>query len=152
MIAQASPRIVSREYFAALRIATIAGRTFSALDTETSEPVVVVNSTFARRYLGDSPLGSRIPIVGYAPPDGQLVEATVIGVVDDSRYVSGIETTQPELYYSHRQMSGRLPVQTVTLLARTSGSPGAAAASLKLAVREADRRWWQTWSCRSSSG
>ena len=40
----------------------------------------------------------------------------------------GERASQPEMYYSHRQMRGRLPVQTVTLLARTSGDPGAAAA------------------------
>jgi hypothetical protein len=138
--AQASPRIVSRGYFPALRIDTIAGRTFSEFDTETTEPVVVVNREFARRYLGDSPLGSRIPIAGYAPPGGEQVEATVIGVVDDVRYVTATESTQPELYYSHRQMGGRLPVQTVTLLARTSGGPEAKGAALTVAVREADQR------------
>jgi ABC-type antimicrobial peptide transport system permease subunit len=44
------------------------------------------------------------------------------------------------MYYSYRQMGGRLPVQTVTLLARTSGAPGASATALRAAVREADDR------------
>jgi putative ABC transport system permease protein len=37
-------------------------------------------------------------------------------------------------------MGGRLPVQTVTLLARTAGAPGAAAMALGAAVRETDAR------------
>jgi len=143
---QASPRIVSPRYFSALGFRMIAGRTFSEHDTETSEPVVVVNHAFARRYLGDSPLGSRLPVAGYAPPEEKQLESTVIGVVDDVRYVTVANVSQPELYYSHRQMRGRLPVQTVTLLARTSGDPAdpadlrAAAAGLRSVVREADER------------
>jgi putative ABC transport system permease protein len=140
MTAQASPRIVSSRYFSALRIRTIAGRVFSGLDTESSEPVVVVNQLFARRYLGDSPLGSRVPVAGYATPNGVQVEATVVGVVDDVRYVTGRDTSQPEVYYPHRQMGGRLPVQTVTLLVRTSGNQEAVATALRAVVQEADDR------------
>ena len=43
------------------------------------------------------------------------------------------------LYYPHRQMAGRLPLQTVTLVARSAGAPEAAAAVLRAAVREADQ-------------
>jgi predicted permease len=137
---QASPRIVSPRYFSSLRIRTVAGRVFSDLDREASEPVVVVNQAFARRYLGDSPLGAKVPMAGYAPPEGRQVESTVIGVVDDARYVTSRERSQPEMYYSHRQMWGRLPVQTVTLLVRTAGNSGAAAGALRAVVREADER------------
>jgi putative ABC transport system permease protein len=56
------------------------------------------------------------------------------------RYVTGTEITQPEVYYSYRQMGRRLPVQTITLLTRSSGDPGAAATVLRTAVREADQR------------
>ena len=137
---QASPRIVSPRYFPALRIGTIAGRGFSDLDTEASDPVVVVNQTFARQYLGNAPLGSRLPTGAYAPAGGPPREWTVIGVVEDVRYVTSTDSSQPELYYCYRQMGGRLPVQTVTLLARTSGDPGSSGAALRAAVREADQR------------
>jgi putative ABC transport system permease protein len=137
---QASPRIVSPRYFAALGMRIVAGRGFSERDTAASEPVVVVNRAFARKFLGESPLGAKVPLAGYGPPDGAIVETTVIGVVDEVRYVTAGDTSQPELFYSHRQMKGRLPVNTVTLLARTSGDPRAAAGALRLAAREADDR------------
>lgn len=137
---QASPRIVSSGYFDAIGMRLVTGRAFLPSDTETSEPVVVVNETFARRYLGASPLASRIPMAGYGPPDGQPVECTVVGVVADVRYVAAAETSLPELYYSHRQMRGRLPVQTVTLIARTHGDPAAASRALRSAIREVDDR------------
>ena len=62
---QASPRIVSAQYFSVLGMRMIAGRSFSDADTETSERGVVVNQAFARRYLGDSPLGWKMPVAGY---------------------------------------------------------------------------------------
>ena len=138
--AQASPRIVSQGFFSTLRIAIDAGRTFSDRDTESSEPVAVVNRAFADRYLGKSPLGMRMPMAGYGFADGKMVEVTVIGVIRNVRYVTGTEITQPEVYYSYRQMRGRLPVQTVTVLTRFQSDPNAAASALRTAVREADQR------------
>ena len=88
-----------------LRIRAIAGRVFSDIDTETSEPVVVVNQAFARRYLGDSPLGAKVPMAGYAPPRQRA------GRVDGHRRRGrralrdgGGQRSQPEMFYSHRQM------------------------------------------------
>ena len=137
---QASPRIVSDQYFRLLGIRIIAGRGFSSADTESSEPVVVVNQTFAKRYLGEAPLGAKVPLVAYAPADGPPRECTVVGVVDDVRYISSSERQQPEMYYPFRQMGYRLPVQAVTLLARTSADTSAAAAAIRTAVRETDNR------------
>ena len=138
--AQASPRLVSPRYVAALRLRIIAGRSFSDADTSTSEPVVVVNESFARRYLGEKAVGAKIPMAGYAPPDRRPVDTTVIGVVGDVRYVDGATRSQPELYYSYLQLGGRLPVRTVTLFARTPGPSAAIAPAFARVVREADGR------------
>jgi predicted permease len=134
--AQASPRIVSPQFFAAIGMRLVAGRGFLASDTETAEPVVVVNQAFARRYLGDSPLGAKIPLAGYA--GDEPVETTVVGVVDDVRFVGSERASLPELYYSHRQMRGALPVTVVTLLVRTAGDAAPLAQRIRSAVREAD--------------
>lgn len=138
--AQASPRIVSPRYFAALRLRMLAGRSFSDNDTSGTEPAVVVNETFARRYLGANAVGSRIPMAGYAPPDRRPADTTVIGVVADVRYVDGTTRSQPELYYSYLQLGAGLPVRTVTLLARTSGPSAAIAPAFVRAAQEADHR------------
>jgi len=133
---QASPRIVSPRSFAALGIRVVAGRGFVESDTDTSPPVVVVNRVFARRYLGNSPLGARLPMgLGYQTDD---VEATVIGVIDDVRYLTAADSSQPEMYYSYRQFKGRVMVPVVTLLVRTDGDPRALRLALRAAVRETD--------------
>jgi len=138
--AQAAPRLVSPRYFAALRLRILAGRGFSDADTSTSQPVVVVNESFARRYLGANAVGATLPMAGYAPPDRRPVETTVVGVVSDVRYVDGGTRSQPELYYCYLQLGGRLPVRTVTLFARTSSSSAVIAPAFASVVREADGR------------
>ena len=135
---QASPRIVSPRYFFTLGMRMIAGRPFSDADTETSERGVIVNQAFARRYLGDSPLGMKLPVAAYGGRGGRQLESTVIGVVSDVRYITAAENSQPEMYYSYRQFDGGLPVQTVTLLSRASGSRGLDATTLRSVLREAD--------------
>jgi putative ABC transport system permease protein len=139
--AQASPRIVSPGYFSTLQMRAVAGRTFTDADTESAERVVVVNESFARRYLGDSWVGSKLPVAGYAIRGDHKLTATVIGVLDDVRYVSAQDqASQPEMFYSYRQMDGRLPVQTVTLLVRASGDAAAVAGQLQSVIRQADER------------
>ncbi len=137
---QASPRVVSSRFFSVFGMRTREGRGFSDEDTQASPPVVVVNRTFARRYLGGSPLGTRLPMsAGYEADDR---EATVIGVVDDVAPVgiSGAEVAHPELYFCYRQMNGRLRVPALTLLLRSGGEPAGLAAAARLAVRQADPR------------
>jgi len=133
---QASPRIVSPRCFSALGMRIVSGRSFADSDTDTSEPVVIVNRAFARQYLGDSPLGARLPMgVGY---QSESAEASVIGVVADVRYLTAADTSQPEIYFSYRQFRGSLPVSVVTLLLRSPGDPGALGPALRTAIREAD--------------
>ena len=51
--------VVSEEYFAAMGMRAIEGRTFNSSDTAISPKVVVVSRSFARRYLSDKPIGDR---------------------------------------------------------------------------------------------
>ena len=133
---QVSTRIVSPRSLAALGMRVVAGRGFTDGDTETSQPVAVVNRAFARKYLEDAAIDVKIPMgVGYQDIDSQ---ASIVGVVEDIRYLSARDSSQPELYYSFRQLKARLPVPSVTLLLRTDGDPAALAPALRGAVREAN--------------
>lgn len=133
---QASPRLVSPRYFAVMGIRIVAGRGFAESDTDTAPAAVVVNRAFARRYLADSAVGARLPMgLGYGMEN---VEATVIGVIDDVRYLAAADSIRPEMYYSYRQFGGRVPVPVATLLVRSGGDPRALASTLRSVVREAD--------------
>jgi putative ABC transport system permease protein len=133
---QASTRLASARVFSALRMRVVSGRGFSDTDTETSQPVAVVNSAFARRYLENSPIGAKLPMgVGY---QSEGAESVIVGIVDDVRYLTANDTSLPEIYYCYRQLQGKLPVQVVTLLLRTSGDPASLGPMLRTVVREVD--------------
>ena len=70
---------VSPGYFSTLGIALVSGRDFSPQDSASSQPVVIVNQTLAKRYWpNQSPLGKRIQV--------EENSATVIGVVRTAHY------------------------------------------------------------------
>jgi predicted permease len=135
---QASPRLVSPGYFSALGLSVVAGRSLEVSDTETSQPVAVVNETFARRYLGDEPLGATIPMGVWG--GSQTGEATIVGVVEDIRYVnaSGAGVSLPEMYFSYRQLKVGMRSTIATLLIRGDENPMALVAAVRHVIREAD--------------
>lgn len=134
---QASPRIVSPQYFSALGMRILQGRSFADSDTQASAPVAIVNRSFARRYLGDAALGAALPMgVGY---QNAGVDATIIGVVDDVKYVSSAESTHPEIYYSYLQLHRRMPTPVLNLVVRTSRNPENFIPTLRAAVRGIDK-------------
>jgi putative ABC transport system permease protein len=138
---QAAQRVVSPDYFGAMRLRLIEGRTLTNDDTPTTPPVVVVNRTFARQYLGDRALGFRIPQRG--PRAGGIrfadehADWEVVGVVDDMRQ-DVASPLQPEIFASIKQIT----TQTTNLsfdpilVIRTSASPTAYVQTLRALVHE----------------
>jgi len=136
LMVQASPRLVSPEYFSTLGLSIVAGRALQDTDTRTSEPVAVVNETFARKYFPEGVLGVRVPMGIWGGAFNG--EATVVGVAEDVRYVTSTVTSLPELYFSFRQVPVGLRSSTATLLIRGDGDASTVATALRGFVREAD--------------
>jgi putative ABC transport system permease protein len=141
MQAQAIQRVVSPEYFAALRLRLVEGRALLESDTATTRPAVVVNRTFARQYLGDRALGVRLP--QYGPRAGAFLLADtesdweVVGIVDDIRQ-EGVEAPlQPEIFVSFQQMAADT-LQSVEpiLVIRTATDPVSYVSTMQALVRE----------------
>ena len=131
---QTFTRIVSPGYFGALRLHLVEGRTLADSDTATSRPVIVVNRSFARRYLGDAPVGARVPMsFGAGKPD-----CDVVGVIEDMRQGDVTDAEAAEVFASYRQMSNRLVNASLIVVMRTAGEPGAQVPALRAAVRELD--------------
>src|SRR5262245_1200057 len=136
VVVQVSPRLVSADYFAALGLRVLSGRYFSDNDTETSQPVVVVNQTFARRHFPGKPLEATIPLAVLGPVAGKAAD---VGVVEDVRYIgANATTTLPEMYFSFRQIKLGLRSTTGTLLVRGDDRPERLANVVRSAVRQAD--------------
>jgi predicted permease len=75
-------------YFSTISTPLMAGRDFEPRDNETAPKVVIVNESLANRaFPNRNPLGHR------------LGEATIVGVVKDSRYNGARDPLGPVLYY-----------------------------------------------------
>jgi putative ABC transport system permease protein len=130
--AQAMDRIVSPTYFAAMRLRLVAGRTLNDADGGTSPPVVVVNRSFAQKYLSDHPVGDTIPVGPDAHPDSE-----VIGIVEDMRQGDISDAPAPEIFQSYRQTPMQSTVSPLLIL-RTSDDPAAHVAVLRSLVHSED--------------
>ncbi|HVX41910.1 MAG TPA: ABC transporter permease [Gemmatimonadaceae bacterium] len=124
-------RIVSPDYFAAMRVSAISGRIFNNNDDSRSGRVVVVNEAMARAYWpGRSAVGMRLGTAG-----ADTAMATVVGVVADVREnPNDGPAVQPTFYAAMAQA----PVwRTMSLVARTTEHPAAMAHRIEQAVERA---------------
>jgi predicted permease len=137
---QALQRLVSPQYFAAMRLRLVEGRTLSAEDTAATPPVVVVNRTFARQYIGDHAIGVRIPLLG--PRAGSLRFADgqphpeIVGVVEDMRQDTLDAALQPEIFASLRQIRASNRSADPILIIRTTRDPTTYVPTLRSLVHE----------------
>lgn len=108
---------VSEGYFEAMGAQLSAGRMFSAFDHKDAAGAVIVNESFAKRYLSDGwngrvlrswatgigPLGTHLksPPNYRPPPEGMPSE--VIGVIKDVRNVPLGQEVEPAIYFTTRQ-------------------------------------------------
>jgi predicted permease len=124
---EAHYRMISPDYFHALGIALHAGRVFTPADRADSQPVAIVNQTFAREYWpGRSPIGARLRLTDGANTP-RAVE--VVGVIGDVRHFGLEREATLEVYVPISQV----PDPTTAYLANnmywvleTTGEPLAA--------------------------
>ena len=128
----ASMNDVSARYFETMRTPLVAGRDFDDRDASGSPPVVIVNQTFARRYLGrTSAIGQRIQM-RTAPQ--QWSTAEIVGLVNDTTYSDLREPFQPIVYRAAAQE--RDPGSDLRVVLRSGLSlAGIRSAVTKLAAR-----------------
>jgi predicted permease len=116
----ADHRSVTPGFFAAIGARVVAGRGFAEQDDLSSDPVVVVDRTFARRAFGDSdPVGKRLQASQYR--GGQFVPtwATVVGVIEDMRDRSPATLSAGQVFWPFAQS----PRWELTYVVRAEGVP-----------------------------
>ncbi|HVS03533.1 MAG TPA: ABC transporter permease, partial [Thermoanaerobaculia bacterium] len=143
---QAQMHSISEGYLEAMGARLAAGRPFTAADGPDAPPVVLVNETFARRFLAAGggatvgrrirtwttmvgPLGANLKRQGTDRHEGVL--ATVVGVVGDVRNVPLGQEVEPAIFFSARQF----PFSQLVLAVRAS-APATAVAALRTAVHD----------------
>ena len=127
-------RVATPGYFNAIGTALRKGRLFTEQDDAQAAPVVLVNETFARRFLPDrEPVGERLRL-----GNDETKTLEIIGVVADVKNDDVEERADPGVYVPHAQQ----PWGTMNLIIHTrymKQEPTQVAASVRGEVRTLDR-------------
>jgi len=120
-------RIISDDYMKAMGIQVRSGRELSARDDASSEAVVVINDTMARRvWQGEEAVGKILRVDR---------ERRVVGVVADVRHLALEQGAGLEMYLPIRQTRD---YSSVDLVVRTTLPPSALASTVRAALRPID--------------
>jgi putative ABC transport system permease protein len=121
---------VSPDYFKAMGIPLLTGRTFNDGDIANSVRVAIVSESFAKRFfVNENPIGKRINVT-----TGPEAFREIVGVVGDVKQKGLNRETQPHAYEPFAQA----PSQFMTLVVRTSVEPNSLVPGIRSKVFEID--------------
>jgi predicted permease len=118
---------VGSGYFRTLGVPILLGRDLEDTDAAGAPRVVVVNDTFAKRYLPNTnPLGHRV---------GLGNEFAIVGVAANSRYTGVRESDRPMAYFHYKQVP---PIGGMHFDVRAGSDPAALLPHVRRIVQEVD--------------
>ena len=126
--------VIDGDYFRALRIPLLTGRTFSPRDNKDSLPVVMVNEAFVRKFFnGGNAIGEHILLDASEKEKPTALE--IVGVVGNTRHESLAIEPIPEFYVPFEQdPDRRMHIVLRTSLEKLSGLETA----MRNAIHEVD--------------
>ena len=111
-------RNVSVDYFKAMGIPLVRGRTFDQRDTTGSAPVVIINAAMAKKHWPkEEAIGQRINIGGGLGPEFDDLTREIVGIVGDVREVGLDQPAPPVMYVPNGQISDGLQTLANAVLA-----------------------------------
>ncbi|HKS37678.1 MAG TPA: ABC transporter permease [Verrucomicrobiae bacterium] len=129
---------ITPDWLRALGARVQRGRDFTEADTLEAPGVVLINETMARRYFpNEDPIGQRFKMGAKQPPLsatnvwGLPEWSEIIGVVSDVKSLHPQPEAVPEVYVPYWQW----PMQSPTLLVRTTGNPATLAEAIRRETR-----------------
>jgi predicted permease len=124
---------VAPNFFTAMEIPLLLGRSFTTEDSEDAPKVAIVTGALVRRhYAGENPVGRRITFT--ASPNARATEMEIIGVARDAKYTTVREADPVTIYLPAAQMLDG----AATYYVRTAADPATVVTAIRSAVREID--------------
>jgi predicted permease len=117
---------VAPGFFRTMGTRLLLERDFDSRDVLNSRPVAIVNESFAKKYF---PNGDAIGRTISLPPNYKVGAMTIVGIVEDTRYIDLRGPTRLAAYFPLSQSRERLGV--VEVLVRTVGPPLALASAVR---------------------
>jgi putative ABC transport system permease protein len=133
--ATANYRNVDSDYFRALSIPTLQGRTFGERDNLSAPLVALINQATADRdFAGENPVGKRINFGG-VDSNRQPIWFEIVGVVANVRSLELQEAAPPEVYTAAPQDA----FSSMSFVIRTTIEPAALTAAVRQAAQDVDK-------------
>ena len=126
--------LINGDYFQAMGIPLISGRTFAQSDNKTAQPVVIVDTNIVRAYFGsEDPIGKRL-IIGM-PDYPENTMFTIVGVVGAVRHTNPLEKdTKGQYYLPYTQVA----ISETAVMLKTAVEPMSMAETLRKQVQSID--------------
>ena len=122
-------RVVAGDYFGAMRIPLLAGRSFGSQDASEDRQVLVVNEPFAKKFFPhESAIGKHVKLFEGKP---QFATREIVGIVGGNKHFALQESFRPEMFIpgSHMRMS---------IVVRGAGDPGVLTMTVRQALHQID--------------
>jgi putative ABC transport system permease protein len=131
---------ITGDYFRALQIPLLSGRTFESRDNADGPKVVIINETTAKRYFGSptAAIGKRLSVWSAfrGRRSDEKFMREIVGVVGDTKTGSLTDESGAQIYVPHAQDS---QWNFMGLVIRTNGDPAAFATTLRREVQALDK-------------
>jgi putative ABC transport system permease protein len=122
-------RVVAGDYFGAMRIPLLAGRSFESQDAYEDRQVLIVNEPFAKKFFPhESAIGKHVKLF---EGRSQFATREIVGVVGGNKHFALQESFRPEMFIpgSHMRMS---------VVVRGAGDPAMLTAAVRQALHQID--------------
>jgi len=122
-------RVVAGDYFGAMRIPLLAGRSFESQDASEDRQVIVVNEPFVKKFFpNESAIGKHVKLFEGKP---QFATREIVGIVGGNKQFALQESLRPEMFIpgSHMRMS---------VVARGAGDTATLTTSVRQALHQID--------------
>ena len=125
-------RTASADYFRAMGIPLLSGRSFTERDNQVASGALIINQEMARRFFSDvDPIGKRIKF----STRSDVPWSEVVGVVGDVNHQGLDEERHSEIYAAYLQR----PAASIYLAVRTATDAGSIARAIRSEVRGIDK-------------
>lgn len=123
---------LSSEYFRTLGTPLLAGRDFTAADTERSPKVAILNQTLARfLFANENPIGRHLTV------GGDQTDVEIVGVVADSKFGDIRESPERFLYVPYEQQDDDF-TRRAAFFVRTRGRDSTVNGAIATTVKQMD--------------
>ena len=121
---------VSDNYFSAMQISLVQGRSFNSSDVQGNTPTAIINQTFARQFWpNQNPIGKQLRF------GDQHMVCTIVGVAQDIKMFYVRAQAERQMYVPLAQF----PSSTLGFVVRTGGDSAAMGAAIRDAIWSVDR-------------